>query len=333
MDLNIFWFGVIGILFVGYFFLEGFDYGVGMLYQFLTPDDTDRRVALNAIGPTWGANEVWLITAGGAIFAAFPEWYATLFSGFYLALVLMLLGLIARGVAMEYRSRHDPPAWRRMWDWALTIGSFIPALLWGVAMANLVRGVPIDAQMNDTGSLLTLLNPYALWSGLVMLVIFLAHGAYFLDMKTEGALRSQAASAARWLGWPAAIAEAILLLWSSRLIHPSAWAVAAGLLSLGSIVTAVLVYGQKTIRMAFFLHGAGIALLTAASFLALFPDVMVSSLNPAWSLTIYNAASNPYSLRVMTWVALTLVPIVLAYQLWTYWIFRQRVSPKSPLEY
>jgi len=335
MSLNVFWFAIIGILFVGYFFLEGFDYGVGMLYQFLSPNDTDRRVALNAIGPTWGANEVWLITAGGALFAAFPEWYATLFSGFYLALVLMLLGLIARGVALEYRSNHDSRKWRKMWDWALTVGSFIPAFLWGVAVANLARGVPINAHMNYTGNLLTLLNPYAIWSGLTMLAIFLAHGAYFLNMKTDGTIRERASRIGGRLGIAAVVIEAVFLAWSSRLphLHPSGWAELAGVLSLVGTLVAVGMHARQKARTAFFSQGLGIALLTASGFLALFPHVMVSRLNPSWSLTIYNAASNPYSLHVMTIVALTLVPIVLAYQIWTYWIFRKRITPKTHMEY
>ncbi|MHB1611449.1 MAG: cytochrome d ubiquinol oxidase subunit II [Sulfobacillus sp.] len=335
MNLNVLWFVLIGVLFVGYFFLEGFDYGVGMIYQFLGHSDTERRVALNAIGPTWGANEVWLITAGGAIFAAFPEWYATLFSGFYLALVLMLLGLIARGVALEYRSRHDNPGWRRMWDWALTIGSFIPALLWGVAVANLVRGVPINSQMNFTGNLLTLLNPYALWSGLAMVVVFLAHGAYFLSMKTRGMISYRAKQVVKPLGYGAVAMVLVLLLWTATLKDLRLAAVPAlvGLAALILIAAAVVAMTKNRIRWAFFLHGAGIALLTVSFFAAMFPRVMISSLNPQWSLTIYNAASNSYTLQVMTIVALTMVPIVLAYQVWTYWIFRRRVGTKSFMEY
>lgn len=335
MNLNILWFILIGVLFVGYFFLEGFDYGVGMIYQFLGHSDTERRVALNAIGPTWGANEVWLITAGGAIFAAFPEWYATLFSGFYLALVLMLLGLIARGVALEYRSRHDNPGWRHMWDWALTIGSFIPALLWGVAVANLVRGVPINGQMNFTGNLLTLLNPYALWSGLTMVIIFIAHGAYFLNMKTRGMMSYRAKQLVKPMGYIGTFMVLVLLAWSSTLndLRLGAVPVAVGLISLILIAAAVVAEGHNRPRTAFFMHGIGIAFLTVSFFVALFPRVMISSLNPRWSLTIYNAASNSYTLHVMTIVALTMVPIVLAYQIWTYWIFRRRIGTKTPLEY
>jgi cytochrome d ubiquinol oxidase subunit II len=335
MNLNILWFILIGVLFVGYFFLEGFDYGVGMIYQFLGHSDTERRVALNAIGPTWGANEVWLITAGGAIFAAFPQWYASLFSGFYLALVLMLLGLIARGVALEYRSRHDKPGWRRVWDWALTIGSFIPALLWGVAVANLVRGVPINGQMNFTGNLLTLLNPYALWSGLTMVIIFIAHGAYFLNMKTGGMMSYRAKQLVKPMGYIGTFMVLVLLVWSSTLndLRLGAVPAAVGLIALILIASAVLAEGRNRARTAFFMHGIGIASLTVSFFVALFPRVMISSLNPHWSLTIYNAASNEYTLHVMTIVALTMVPIVLAYQIWTYWIFRRRVGTKTPMEY
>lgn len=183
MDLNTIWFILIAVLFVGFFFLEGFDYGVGILLPFLGKEDRERRAIINSIGTFWDGNEVWMLTAGGAMFAAFPNWYATLFSGFYLALVVMLLALIARGVAFEYRSKKDDPVWRNRWDWVIFVGSFVPALLWGVAISNLIRGVPIDDKMNFTGNFFTLLNPYSLIGGVASLLLFTLHGSIFLTLK------------------------------------------------------------------------------------------------------------------------------------------------------
>ncbi|MQL53765.1 cytochrome d ubiquinol oxidase subunit II, partial [Desulfofundulus thermobenzoicus] len=192
MDLNVLWFILITVLFVGYFFLEGFDYGVGTLVPFLGKNDAERRMLINTIGPFWDGNEVWLLTAGGAIFAAFPHWYATLFSGFYLALFLMLLALIGRGVAFEFRSKEDRPGWRNLWDWVLCAGSLVPALLWGVAVTNLVKGVPIDSHMQYAGNFFTLLSPYTLVGGLATLLLFTFHGALFLSLKTGGELVERA---------------------------------------------------------------------------------------------------------------------------------------------
>src|SRR5512141_2529184 len=212
MDLNILWFILIGVLFTGYFFLEGFDYGVGILLPFVSKDDTDRRVVINAIGPVWDGNEVWLLTAGGAMFAAFPNWYATLFSGFYLALVLMLVALIVRGVAFEFRSKDRNPRWRKTWDILIFVGSFVPALLWGVAFANIVSGVPIDAKMNYSGTSFDLLNPCALVAGLVPLLGFALHGALFLSLKTSGDVAARARLAAQRLWLPVVVVFAVLVV-------------------------------------------------------------------------------------------------------------------------
>ncbi|MBE3590744.1 MAG: cytochrome d ubiquinol oxidase subunit II [Firmicutes bacterium] len=336
MDLQVFWFALVVVLFAGYFFLEGFDYGVGMLYWYLARNDRERRMALNAIGPTWGANEVWLITAGGAIFAAFPNWYATLFSGFYLALVLMLLGLIARGTALEYRSRTGSRRWRAVWDWAITLGSFIPAFLWGVALADLLHGVPIDASMNVTGGLLALLHPYAILGGVTVVLAFLAHGAHFLALKTDGDLRQRARAAARVAGRLSLVAVAAFLAWTAAL--PQVGNLAATL-ALAALVLALLVMAARRQGSAsgelgaFLTYGIAVALLPVTMFTALFPRVMVSSLDPAWSLTIFNASSSDYTLKVMSIVALTLVPFILGYQAWAYWIFRRRITTSSHLEY
>ncbi|GBF76358.1 cytochrome c oxidase assembly protein [Paenibacillus sp. 598K] len=331
------WFILIAVLFIGFFFLEGFDFGVGMLTPFLGKTDTERRVVINTIGPFWDGNEVWLITAGGAMFAAFPNWYATLFSGFYMALFLMLLALIGRGVAFEFRSKLESKRWRTMWDWIICIGSLLPALLWGVALANLMRGVPIDASMNYVGSFWDLLSPYSIAAGLSMVLLFLLHGALFLSLKTEGVLRDRARRVAQRIGaWTSAVLLLFVVLsyfetemFSSQGINPGLVPVLAGmaLLSVHFFIKA----GRD--GWAFIMTGATIVLSTITVFLLMFPNVMISSLNPDWSLTVYNAASNTYTLKVMTIVAATVLPFVLAYQAWTYWVFRKRVTAQDHLDY
>ena len=337
MGLNTVWFILIAVLFMGYFFLEGFDYGVGVLLPFLGKDDKDRRVIINTIGPHWDGNEVWLITAGGAMFAAFPNWYATLFSGFYLALFLMLLALIVRGVAFEFRSKDRHPDWRNLWDWMIFVGSLVPALLWGVAIANIVRGVPIDADMNYVGGFLTLLNPYALLGGLAALAVLTLHGAIFLTLKTKGDMVERARAAARRLWLPAVILSVLFAVATyfatdifTRLgINP-------GIVPVGA-VAALLAAGwlirSRREGWAFAMTGLAIALTIITLFMGLYPRLMVSSLNPAWSLTIYNAASSQYTLTIMSIVALVLVPVVLIYQGWSYWVFRERIGRESTLEY
>lgn len=337
MDLNTIWFILIAVLFVGFFFLEGFDYGVGILLPFLGKEDRERRAIINSIGTFWDGNEVWMLTAGGAMFAAFPNWYATLFSGFYLALVIMLLALIARGVAFEYRSKKDDPVWRNRWDWVIFVGSFVPALLWGVAISNLIRGVPIDDKMNFTGNFFTLLNPYSLIGGVASLLLFTLHGSIFLTLKLTDSLLERARKVANKLWLPATVvlfAYVILGYFDTDMfsklgINPGAVPIIAGLaiLSVGYLLKI-----QKE-GWAFVMTGITIAFSTITVFMGLFPRVMVSSTNPDWSLTIYNASSSPYTLKVMTIVAVIFVPIVLAYQAWSYWIFRKRVSTKQKLEY
>lgn len=332
MDLNTLWFILIAVLYIGFFILEGFDFGVGMLLPFLGKNDTQRRVIINTIGPHWDANEVWLLTAGGATFAAFPQWYATLFSGFYLPLFLLLIALIFRGVAFEFRSKDENPKWRGTWDWAIFIGSFLPALLLGVAFANLVRGVPIDGQMQYAGGFFNLLNPYALIAGAVLVAAFLFHGAIYLQMKTSGEVqqRAQAISLRLWV-----VVSALLLLFMvatyiftpvlERLgFNPGIIPVtgAAAMLISGYFVR------KERPGWAFVFTSLSIAAGMVTMFLMLFPDVMISSLDPAWSLTIYNAASSEYTLRTMTIVTVIFLPFVLAYQAWSYWVFRQRVSSK-----
>ena len=332
MDLNILWFILIAVLYIGFFVLEGFDFGVGILLPFLAKNDTERRVVINTIGPHWDGNEVWLLTAGGATFAAFPQWYATLFSGFYLPLFLLLMALILRGVAFEFRSKDDSPSWRKLWDWAIFAGSLLPAILLGVAFANIVKGVPIDANMHYTGGFFNLLNPYALIGGAATLVVFILHGAIFLCMKTTGVVLERAQAAARKMWLPVVVVLLILLvatyIYTDILVVLGINPGVVPLVGIAAILLAGYFLRKEYHGWAFGMTSVTITFSLATMFLILFPRVMVSSSNPDWSLTIYTAASSAYTLRVMTIVALTLVPVVLAYQAWSYWVFRKRVESK-----
>ena len=331
MDLTTVWFVLIGLLWTGYLVLEGFDFGVGMLLPALSRggDDVDReadrRVMLNTIGPVWDGNEVWLLVAGGATFAAFPEWYATLFSGFYLPLLLILLALIARGVAFEYRSKVDDAVWRARWDRAIVVGSALPAVLWGVAFANIVRGVPIDADHQFTGSLLTLLNPYGLLGGLTTLTLFLLHGAVFISLKTDGPIRVRARVLSARLAPVTLVVAGTFAVWT-QLAHGAGWTWAAVVVAAAALVAAVAATREGREGVAFVLTSVVIVSAVVLLFGSLFPDVMPSSTDVANSLTTANASSTPYTLRVMTWVALGLTPFVVLYQGWSYWVFRQRIS-------
>ncbi|GAB6903851.1 cytochrome d ubiquinol oxidase subunit II [Kineosporia succinea] len=325
MELVTFWFILITVLWIGYLVLEGFDFGVGMLLPILGRNDTDRRVMINTIAPIWDGNEVWLIVAGGATFAAFPEWYATLFSGFYLPLLLILVGLIIRGVAFEYRGTIEGDRWRNLWDTAIVVGSTLPALLWGVAFANIVRGVPIDADKQFTGTLFTLLNPYGLLGGLTTLLLFAFHGALFLGLRTEGEIRARAIALAAKLSVPAIGVAVVFALWT-QLAYGKAWTWGVVVVAAVALLTAA--YGAFREREAL---GFGSTVLATASavvllFGCLFPDVMPSSTNELFSLTIHNASSTHYTLVVMTWAACFLTPVVILYQSWTYWVFWHRIG-------
>lgn len=337
MDLNTLWFIMIGVLFAGFFFLEGFDYGVGMLLPFLGKDDRTRRVLINTVGPHWDGNEVWLITAGGALFAAFPHWYATMFSGFYMAFVLVLLALIVRGVAFEFRSKLESPRWRGVWDWMLFAGSLVPSLLLPVALFNLLRGVPIDAKMTYQGSLVTLLNLPALIWGLAGVLVFLFHGAIFLSLKTGGEVAVQARATAKQLWIPTLVVLLVALIAGVLTTDVATrWPVALFLLPLLAVVAlgiSGLSLQKSRSGVAFVTVAIAILLVVSSLFLGLYPRVMVSSLNSDWSLTIYTASSSAYTLRIMSYIALALVPVVLLYQAWSYWVFRQRLVRESPLEY
>jgi cytochrome d ubiquinol oxidase subunit II len=337
MDLNTVWFVLTSVLFIGFFFLEGFDYGVGILLPFLGKNDTDRRVIINTIGPVWDANEVWLITAGGAIFAAFPHWYATLFSGFYLALFLMLVTLIVRGVAFEFRSKDRNPTWRAVWDWMIFTGSLVPSVLWGVAFGNLMRGVPIDGGMHYVGDFWYLLNPYALAGGLASLSAFTLHGAVFLSLKASRPVMDRARTAAARLWLPTVVLVFLYVtagyfatdMFTRLGVNPGVVPVGAGV----ALLLAGWFIRNKQDGWAFAMTGLTIAFSAITIAMGLYPRLMVSSLNPDWSLTIYNASSSPYTLEVMSIVALIFVPVVLLYQGWSYWVFRERVGGDRPLEY
>ncbi|UPK76503.1 cytochrome d ubiquinol oxidase subunit II [Nocardioidaceae bacterium SCSIO 66511] len=325
MELTTIWFAAIAFLWVGYLVLEGFDFGVGMWMPILGRNDTERRVVLNTIGPVWDGNEVWLIVAGGAMFAAFPEWYATLFSGFYLPLFAILVALILRATALEYRGKRDDPAWRRRWDRCIVGGSLVPAFLWGVALSNIVRGVPIDAEHEYVGSLFDLLNPHALLGGLAMVVLFLTHGAMFIALKTTGDIRVRAHRAGLRTGVVAVLLDVGFLAWTVADADVARTApiafVAAMALLLGLLAASV---GRD--GWAFAGTAVAIALTVVLLFVALFPDVMTSSLDGAYSLTTTNAAATPYTLRIMSWSAIVFVPLVMLYQGWSYWVFRKRIG-------
>jgi cytochrome bd ubiquinol oxidase subunit II len=325
MHLTTIWFGLIAILWAGYFLLEGFDFGVGMLLPVLARGNRERRLLINTIGPVWDGNEVWLLVAGGATFAAFPEWYATLFSGFYLPLLIILVALILRGVAFEYRGKKDDPVWRRRWDLCIIGGSLVPGLLWGVAFGNIVRGVKIDAHHEYVGGFFDLLNPYALLGGLTTLTLFLLHGAVFLALKTDGDMRLRAGRLAARLAPAAIVVAGTFLLWTAVTHHDAIGSVLSLAAALALVAGTFAIFVRRE-GWAFLATGFTVVLAVFALFVTLFPDVMPSTLAAANSLTVHNASSTPYTLKVMTWVAVAFTPVVLAYQGWTYWIFRKRLT-------
>ena len=337
MHLTTIWFALIAVLWIGYFVLEGFDFGVGVVMPFLARDDAERRVLINSIGPVWDGNEVWLIVAGGATFAAFPEWYATLFSGFYLPLFLILVALIFRNVAFELRGKRPEATWRAAWDRAIFFGSLVPALLWGVAFGNIVRGVALDRDHEYVGSFLDLLNPYALLGGLCTLSLFVTHGLVFVSLKTRGDVRVRARASARKAGVVAAVIAVAFLgftyLQRRGAEHLGWFALLAALAAL-CLVGALIAVRAGREGWAFLGTAGTIALAVASLFVSLFPDVMPSSLDPAFSLTTTNAASTPYTLGIMTWVAVVFTPLVVLYQGFTYHVFRRRLGvddlPASP---
>ncbi|MEU5181853.1 cytochrome d ubiquinol oxidase subunit II [Streptomyces longwoodensis] len=325
MELHDVWFVLIAVLWIGYFFLEGFDFGVGVLTKLLARDRTEKRVLINTIGPVWDGNEVWLLTAGGATFAAFPEWYATLFSGFYLPLLVILVCLIVRGVAFEYRAKRPEENWQRNWETAIFWCSLIPAFLWGVAFGNIARGVKIDARLEYVGGLGDLLNPYALLGGLVTLSLFTFHGAVFVGLKTVGDIRERARTTALRVGAVTAVLALVFLGWTQA-DKGDGTSLVALVVAVAALLGALATARAGREGWAFALSGLTIVAAVSMLFLTLFPNVMPSTLNEQWSLTVTNASSSPYTLKIMTWLAAIATPLVLLYQGWTYWVFRKRIG-------
>jgi cytochrome d ubiquinol oxidase subunit II len=336
MDLQTIWFVLIAVLWIGYFVLDGFDLGVGMLLPVIGKDDLRRRVMINSIATVWDGNEVWLLVAGGATFAAFPLWYATMFSGYYLALFLVLLGLIMRGVAFEYRGKRDSDTWRKRWDWAIVVGSALPALLFGVAFGNVVGGSPIEpiagtqpdlaGSINYTGTLFDLLNPFSLLMGVMTLTIFMAHGAIFLSLKTAGEVRDASRKTALRIGVVAAVLAVASLLWYQAYSGRVAVTLPLALVAAVCWLAALYLTMRGRDGLAFTFSSATILFAVTTLFVGMFPNVMVSSIDEAYNLTVTNASSQQYTLTVMTIVAVIMTPIVLVYQGWTYWVFRKRIS-------
>jgi cytochrome bd ubiquinol oxidase subunit II len=326
------WFVLLCVLWIGYFVLEGFDFGVGMLVRKLGHTQADRRALIHTIGPVWDANEVWLVVAGAGTFAAFPGWYASLFSAFYLALLIVVVALIIRGVSFEFWGKDDRPRWRGLWEWCLIVGSFLLGVLWGVAWANVVRGIPLDANGDFTGNLFDLLGPYALLGGITTCLLFLSHGAIFLTLRTKGDLVDRARAIAAWASPAAAVAAIAFLAWtlsneSGRSGVEVVVAVLAGLVALLLAAAPALLLVRRP-GAAFGVSAAAIALLFAALFVDLYPNALVAS-DPANTLTLHGTASSQYTLTVMTVVAGALLPVVLLYQGWSYWVFRHRVGSEG----
>lgn len=331
MGLPELWFFIIAALFLGFLVLEGFDFGVGMLMGPLgTTGEGDpelrRRAALNTIGPVWDANEVWLITAGASMFAAFPVWYATVFSALYLPLLAILFGMILRIVGIEWRGKIDDPGWRRRADLGIALGSWLPAVLWGVAFAVLVRGLPVDADFNVHLSIGDVINAYTLLGGVATCTLFLFYGATFLALKTSGPVRDDAFRFARILAAPTVLAVGAFGLWT-QLAHGKPWTWAVLLIAVVALLTAValmLTGGREGV--AFTCMVVVVAAVAALIFGSLYPYLLNSTLNPEWGVTIFNGSSTSYTLTIMSWASLTLLPLVLIYQGWTYWVFRKRIS-------
>lgn len=336
MELTTVWFFIVGVLLIGYFVLDGFDFGVGMSLPILGRDNTDRRVIINTIGPVWDLNETWLIVAGASLFAAFPEWYSTMFSGFYLALLLILVALILRGVSFEYRHLGKGVKWTRWFDQFIFWGSVVPPLLWGVAFANLAQGVPIVPMDNGgwiyEGTLLTLLNPYGLLGGLTMLLITFTHGLVFISLKTAGDIRDRARSLAQKVGLVAIVSAGSFLAWTiiQHLNSPTLWIIVfCSAVAAVSLIGAWVANAVGREGWAFTGNATAIVFALLAIFMSMFPYVMHSSVDPAYSMSIEGAASSQRTLELMTWVAVFTLPLVLAYQAWTYWIFRKRLTRES----
>jgi cytochrome d ubiquinol oxidase subunit II len=326
MGLQIFWFIVVAFFWTGFFILEGFDMGVGAIHMIVGRNDIERRVAINSIGPFWDGNEVWLIVAGASMFAAFPPWYATMFSGLYLALMLILLALIVRGVSFEYRSKVNSPRWRATWDWTLTIGSLLLPLLIGIGLGDLLHGLPINKSGDYTGSFLDLLTPYGIWVGITLLALTLAHGAMYLSLKTTGGVQRRSEKLAGPLAWLAALAVLGFAIWTHVQSQRGVLLSPLQLTSILLVIAAAWAIRDGHAGWAFAATTAAMAATVSSIFVTLYPNVMESSTDSAYNLTVANSASSSYALTTMTVVAVIFVPLVLAYQGWSYHVFRARIS-------
>ncbi len=337
MEHNIYqviWFILWGVLWAVYFMLDGFDFGLGMIMPFVAKNDMERRVIYNAAGPFWDGNEVWLITAGGATFAAFPKAYAIMFSTLYTPLLLILFALILRGVAFEFRAKEESPVWKAVWDLCLVVGSFVPSLLFGVAFANFFLGLPIDREGILHGNIITLLNPYGVLGGLLFVVMFVVHGATWLCVKSEGDLCRRARHVAEkfWvlevliLGIFLVATGLVTDLWANFFRYKILLIIPA--LALLGLISIPAFLGQGRYWLAWFASALTVLMTTAFGFAGLFPRLIPSRLDPAATLTIYNASSSPLTLKIMTAVALIFVPIVILYQIWAYKLFSDKVSPE-----
>ena len=320
MELTTVWFVAIATLWTGYFVLEGFDFGVGMLHGVVGRDEVGRRVAIATIGPVWDGNEVWLIVAGAAMFAAFPAWYATLFSGLYLALLLVLVALMVRGASFEFREKVTSPHWQRAWTWATTLGSGALPLLFGIGLGGMVAGFPIDADGEYTGGFVDIFTAYGVWTGLTLLSLSALHGATFLALKTEGPVRERSRSVGVRIWVATLVASIVFAAWK-----PSALSIlaAVAVLAAGALLRA----GRE--GWAFTATAAAMAATLSSLFVDLFPNVLISSTDAAYNLTVSGAASGSYALKVMTVAAAIFLPLVLLYQGWTYRVFRARVHDSA----
>ena len=326
MQLHTVWFVIIVVFWVGFFVLEGFDFGVGALHMAIARDETGRRVAINTIGPWWDGNEVWLVVAGAALFAAFPGWYATMFSALYLALVLVLLALMGRGVSFEYRGKRDGVRWRAGWSWALTVGSVLIPLLLGVGLGDLLNGLPINSQHDFTGNFGDLLTGYGLMTGVTLLVLCLLHGATFLALRTTGEIRDRARMLARRIGIVAILVNLAWVVWTLVVIGSGTLPQPTQVFGLIAVIFATGLAGTDNDGWGFVASGFAIAAAIGQLFIALYPNVMKSSTSSAFNLTVNNAASGHYALVVMTVVAVLVMPVVLLYQGWSFHVFRRRVT-------
>ncbi len=326
MQLHTIWFIIIAAFWVGFFFLEGFDFGVGALHRFIGTSETERRMVINTIGPWWDGNEVWLIVAGAATFAAFPGWYATWFSALYIALLLLLLALFARGVSFEWRGKRDGARWRAGWSWALTVGSILIPLLIGIALGDLLHGLPINRQHNYTGNFFDLLTGYGIMTGVALLALSLMHGATFLGLRTTAELRDRSRAAARMIGPGAIILNIAWVIWTLVVIGGGTLPEPTQIFGVIGVISAALLVNTDQDGWAFVSSGFAIAAAIGQIFISLYPNVMVSSTNTAYNLTVNNAASGHYALVVMTVVAVLFMPVVLLYQGWSFHVFRARVG-------